>query len=380
MAVVTVVGAGPVGLQTAIVVRQNGFDVEVLEEHKEVGLPVACTGLIQKKSCEELGLDLSDSKVNEIRGARIFSPSNHVLEVRRNETVANVVNRHLFDKSFLKKAEKLGIPVQVDTKLIDVSKNSLFIEARGRGELRKTSIVVGADGAHSVVRNIVQPGIGNNLFIHAIQVTAKGSFDKDMVELHFGKFAPNFFVWVAPESSEWARVGLGAPLGSNLKKLLKEFAVERGIELHDSCDRLSGLIPVGAPLKSCVKDNMLLVGDAGFITKATTGGGLMLGLKSANLCAEAIVAHLKDKKPLSGYDSKLKPITRDLMIHWKIYSFIHSLKPEQIDSYFLKAKKAGVEDFLSKHGDMDHPSRFVGKILTQPRLWGMMGAALKVIL
>jgi len=199
------------------------------------------------------------------------------------------------------------------------------------------------------------------------------------VEVHLGSFAPKFFAWVAPESSSMARVGLGAPLGSNLKKLLEEFALQRGIELVGSCDRLSGLIPVGPPMNSVVKDNILLVGDAGYITKASSGGGLMLGLKSANLCAESIMEHLKDKKPLSNYNAKLKQINKDLALHWKIYSYLHSLPAEKIDSLFQKAKRAGVEDFLNKHGDMDHPSRFVGKIITKPRLWGMMGEALKVL-
>ncbi len=169
-------------------------------------------------------------------------------------------------------------------------------------------------------------------------------------------------------------------MGSNLKGLLDDFAKERNIELAEACDKLSGLIPVGPPMKSLVKDNILLAGDAGYITKAVTGGGIMLGLKSANLCAEAVVEHLKKKKPLENYNAKLKPITRDLQLHWKIYSYIHSLRPEEMDRLFVKAKKAGVEDFLNRHGDMDHPSRFVGKVITSPRLWGMMGEALKVIL
>ena len=378
MATVTVIGAGPVGLQTAIGVKNHGFDVEVLEEHKEVGMPVACTGIMQKKSCEELKLDLSECMVNEFRGAKIFSPGKHLLEVKREMAVANMVNRHAFDKTFLKKAQKLGIPVETETKLIDIRKNSLFLEAKGRGGLKKTSIIVGADGPHSVARNIVEP-TNNSNFIHAIQVAAKGSFDREMAEVHFGKFAPKFFAWVAPESNSTARVGLGAPLGSNLKKLLDDFAAERGIDLRDCNDKMSGLIPVGAPMDSVVKGNILLVGDAGHITKATTGGGLVLGLKAANACSEAIVQHLKNKRPLAEYNSKLKPITRDLMLHWKIYSHIHSLSYQDMDKLFLKAKKSGIEEFLNRHGDMDHPSRFVGKIMTTPRLWGMMGEAIKVL-
>ena len=381
MAVVSVVGAGPVGLETAIGIRENGFDVEVLEEHAQVGKPVACTGLIQKKTCKELKLDVEDSLVNTLKGARLFSPGKEVWEIRRKGVVANMVNRFQFDKQFQKRAEKLGIPIHTDTKLIDIRKNALFVEASGRGELRRSQIVVGADGAHSLVRGMVDPAKEREKqFIHAIQVTAQGDFDPDMVEVHLGDFAPDFFAWITPESKTTARVGLGAPLGSNIKELLDRFTREQNISMVGSCDKMAGLIPIGPPMESLVQGNLLLAGDAGFVTKATTGGGIMLGLKSAQQCSAAIVDHLKNKVPLTRYNNRVKGIKKDLEQHWKVHSYINSLSPSDIDALFRKGKNAGIESFLSEHGDMDHPTRFMGKFITSPRLWGLLGPALKILL
>ena len=53
MSFITVVGAGPVGLQAALQLKANGFDVSIIEEHREIGKPVQCAGLISKQGCKE---------------------------------------------------------------------------------------------------------------------------------------------------------------------------------------------------------------------------------------------------------------------------------------------------------------------------------------
>ncbi|RLI20602.1 hypothetical protein DRO47_04730, partial [Candidatus Bathyarchaeota archaeon] len=43
---VTVIGAGPSGLIAAREVTEKGFDVKVVEEDPEVGVPNHCAGLL----------------------------------------------------------------------------------------------------------------------------------------------------------------------------------------------------------------------------------------------------------------------------------------------------------------------------------------------
>ncbi|MDD5163774.1 MAG: NAD(P)/FAD-dependent oxidoreductase [Candidatus ainarchaeum sp.] len=378
MSMITIVGAGPVGLHTAISLKKNGFDVSVIEEHREIGKPVQCAGLISKNGCKELGLNIEEALVNEIKGARLFSPSGVELSIRKKETIAFVVDRYKFDQAFYKKAVKENVPMQLNTKLIDIRKNSLFLESQGHGELKKTDIIVGADGVSSIVRHVVAPEIPQENFVHAYQVRAKGIFNPEMVEVYFDESAKGLFAWIIPENSSTARIGLAVPMNENPADNLKKFIEKKGLVL-DILDKSSAMIPIGKPMQNLAFGNILLAGDAGFHTKATTGGGIILGLQAANACSETIMEHIKNRKSLSDYNKKLSKINKELAIHWKIRSYLNGLEKQKIDDFFLKAKKAGIEEFLQEHGDMDNPSRFMGKMLRSPRLWGMLPELLKMV-
>jgi len=378
MALVTVVGAGPVGLRVAGLVAEQGFEATVLEEHASVGRPVQCAGLVSKTGLDELGLGLKEEDFvqNKVYGARIFSPNNTVLEIKKRKPVALVIDRLAFDRLLQKQATEKGAKVKAGTKVIDFRNSSLFLETKGHGEMIKSSIVVGADGANSVIRHGMHPGIGSESFIHSLQYRMEGSFDPKMVEVYFGGYAKGFFSWVVPESEKVARVGLGTRLGQDIEKRMKVFLHDKKVEGR-ILGKSSALIPIRQPLKEVSSDNTLLVGDAAFQAKATTGGGIVMGLAAAEKAAEAIAGKLKHGSPLKEYDGKIAGIRKELSLHWKIYSYIHSMDESSRDNLFAKAKKAGLEAFLEEQGDMDRPSRFVKKMMLKPRLWGLAPTLLR---
>lgn len=379
MDTITVIGAGPIGLNTALHLAKDGWDVSVLEEHSRVGVPVNCSGLISASGVQSLGLNLGDCKKNEIFGAKIFSPNGNFFEVKRNKPVAFVVDRKEFDKGFYDKAREQGIKIELNAKLMNVRGQNVFYQRKKHGALKKTKLIVGADGVQSKLREIMGLNIPQEYFVHAYHERIVGEFDSKTVEMHLGNLSRGFFGWVIPHSKTEADIGIGVHLGLNPKKAFDEFVKKKEFQFR-SVSRASAMIPVGPVLPKLVKENMLLVGDAGFQTKAVSGGGVILGLESGEKCAETITNHLKNKSKLEDYHSLLKPVNKELKMHWKIRNYLNSLSDDKIDSLLEKAKQAGMEEFLSEYGDLDRPSTFVPKILKKPRMWKLLPEAMKFVL
>jgi len=383
LGLINIIGAGPVGLHCGTLLAEEGFEVTIFEEHQTVGRPVQCAGLISRSGIEELGVELGNSVINEVKGAKIFSPNGESLTIQRPSTVAYVVDRFLFDQMFYKKAKRLGCEIKTDCKLIDIraklnDNSSLFLQNKGRGELIKSKITIGADGANSVVRHSVFPGVLEKEFVHAIQIRAEGKFNPDLVEMHFGDFAPGFFAWVVPESKRVARIGLAVSLGLNAGNSMKQFLEQKQFSIR-TLSKSSALIPISPPLKEISSGNILLVGDAAGHTKATTGGGIVFGLRATEACADTIANHLKHQHSLDAYSKNMQGINKELNLHWKLHSYIQAMKPGQFNSMLLKAKNAGIEEFLQEHGDMDRPSSFMKKVLFKPKMWGLLPAVIRTM-
>ncbi|MFH1587722.1 MAG: NAD(P)/FAD-dependent oxidoreductase [Candidatus Diapherotrites archaeon] len=378
---VCIIGGGPTGLTTAKLLAEQGWECVVLEEHTKIGEPTECTGLISASGVKELGLDLSECLVNTIYGADIYSPGNYMLSVQRETPVAYLIDRADFDKKLAKEAHAAGVEIKNNSRMININNNSVFFQAKERGELIKAQVIVGADGALSKTREMKFGGKPKqNSFIHAYQVRGQGNFNEKKVNVYLGNYAKGFFAWNSPENKSVSRIGLGTNLGEKIKENFDLFAKEKNFAEETFNSRISSLIPVGPPLEKAVKENILLVGDAAFQTKSTSGGGIMLGLEAAKACAKTIDNHFKHKKPLENYNKEIEPIKKELRMHWKIRNYLNSLNEAQTDKLFIKLKNAGIEEFLNEEGHMDKPAQFISKLALKPKMWGMFGTGLKFLM
>ena len=70
---VVVIGGGPIGGYLSRRFNEFGHSVLIIEEHDEIGRPFQCAGLVNPESMKKV--DLHNSILKEIWGARIHSPS-----------------------------------------------------------------------------------------------------------------------------------------------------------------------------------------------------------------------------------------------------------------------------------------------------------------
>jgi len=382
---IVVVGGGPAGLYSAYLIKQSNPEVSVivLEMKNEIGKSY-CTGLISISGFEKTKLDryiiLGDSVVNKVQGAEIFGPYKAFLRIRSKKNQAYVLNRRKFDQKIRDLALSAGVDILYNSQVINVSENKVYymdLKTNQSYEMSYT-FLIGADGANSVVRNyFLQDKEYQKEFIHAYQVVVEGDFEKEMVQVYLGDFAKGLFGWVVPESSTQAKIGIGVNLGKNPQEAFTLFLEKFNIKFIKRISEASGIIPIHAPLNNFVKDNVLLVGDAGFFVKATTGGGINFGLISANLAADAINNRIKKFKPLLEYNKSLKKYLNELNIHYKLHNYLLSKTNTELDELLIKLKQLNVEKFLEKKGNMDFPSEFMYLFLLKPKMFSLFPEFMK---
>ena len=93
-----IVGAGPIGGYLAQKLAKNNLRVLILEEHQEIGRPFQCAGLVNPKAMKSV--NLPDTVLTPIWGARIYSPEGTLVEIGQEEKIRTwSVCRKLFDEA-----------------------------------------------------------------------------------------------------------------------------------------------------------------------------------------------------------------------------------------------------------------------------------------
>ncbi len=384
---IVVVGGGPTGLYCAYLIKRFNPNILVtlIENDKEIGISVSCAGHVSIVGLKKLKLtpflDIDRLVVNRIRGARIHGPNKAELEFRTKRFQTVVLNRHIFDKEIEKLARNVGVEILLGHQVVSVQNDSVAVNIIDENRLVYIdyTYLIGADGPNSIVRASFFEKLDKEDFITTYQVTANGDFTKDMVDLYFGDFSKNFFAWVVPESYTIARIGIGVPLGKNPKEAFDQFLGKSNLKLTNTKFSASGIIPVAKPLKSYIDKNKLLIGDAACFVKATSGGGIIFGLSSAECAARAITDRLKKFKKVDNYNKHLRTLLMELNIHYKLHKYMNKKTSSEFDTLLLKLKEAGIENFLNNNGNIDYPSEFILKLILYPKFLLFYKEIIKII-
>ena len=155
-----VVGAGPAGAATARDIAREGFDVLLLEEHREIGSPLHCSGLVTPRTLELAGVSKA-AVLNTIRGGTLHtSPTSQPLSLGGNRTFAHVIDRVALDRALAGQAEAAGAVVRRSSKVTGIERepgHGLRIRERGGTTTVQGRLLIGADGSQSMVWRWLAP-------------------------------------------------------------------------------------------------------------------------------------------------------------------------------------------------------------------------------
>lgn len=387
---IVVVGAGPAGLIAARESAKGGANVLVLEEHEEIGLPSHCAGLLSLKGLSEIGVPSDGSFIqNKVKGARFYSPSKRSFTVERDEPVACVIDRTIFDKLLGEQAVKAGAKIRLGFKVQKIERLKGNLTVKGdRGEA-KAKIVIDGEGVVSrfVKMMGLQPLPSEDL-LPALQYDLTDvDVNPDYVEIHTSrKIAPNFFAWVIPLNKNCVRTGLACK-GANPQVSLEKFLKDRfGDEskLHRIYTR-SGLIVTSGPISKTFDDNFIVTGDAAGQVKPTTGGGVILGgicaAIAGKVTAEAIKEGSADHNFLSNYETLWrKKLGREFRLTRLVRKTANKLSDETVDRIFKSIIDSNLQDELSVFGDMDFQANSLLRVLRKPDLLKILFSSITEII
>jgi len=374
---VAAVGGGPIGGHVAKKTASQGFKVAIFEEHKQIGTPLKCAGLVTSRVFEFLDIPRELVVQNTVKGTHIHSPSGHTLTIGGDKVHALVIDRPMFDKEIIKTSQDKGAELFLENKVLSAKKHGDHIELKtSQNNDIRCKLLIGADGPYSKTRewfNLPQPaeilkGIG-------MEVT-NISLDPNFVEIYVGKtVAPGFFAWMIPTNKHGTEARIGLCISQNsphppryyLSNFFKNKHTSPYLKNVKITKKIGGAVPLG-PLKKTYASNILLVGDAAAQVKPTSGGGIYTGLLCASHCSDVAVEALNKNDFSSNFLRKYHQlwsadIGRELYLGMKLRRIFKNLSDKQLDKYIKFFQKPNIVETISKHGDIDYPSKLIKPLL-----------------
>lgn len=324
---VLVVGAGPVGLATAIHARAAGLDVLVVDRRTGT-LDKACgEGLLPGalRAVQALG---ADPPGHPLAGISYRAPGRSA-DHRFATGPGRGVRRTVLHEALWKRATDVGASLLhgrvtalrqdgagVDVEVVPGGGDGSADAGAGSGRRSPVTLragwVLGCDGLHSTVRRLAGLDTGSprsggpGRSRYGLRRHFRVAPWTELVEVHWSSRAEAYVTPVAPDTVGIALLGSRAVYEAGFDTLLRTQFPELAARL--AAGRAAGPLLGAGPLRQRSRrraaGRVRLVGDASGYVDALTGEGVRVGLAQA----DSAVRYLEDAE---AYERAWRTVTRD---------------------------------------------------------------------
>lgn len=381
---IVVVGGGPAGSYTGWKLAEMGFDVEILEEHPEIGHPMCCAGILGVESLEKVGLDPDSWKISELKAGTFHFPDENPIILSRDRTEAVVIDRAGFDRDLAERAASAGAEFELKTrcKRVVSERDKVILELEGETEkkLIESRMVIGADGTNSNVARSC--GLMRKFSpLVCAQAEIEGSVDTQNANVYFNNdYSETFFGWLVPAGGVY-RVGVGDKKGNIRSKL--STLIDNITTSEDFGEKIiqytTDLIPEPNSRRIHDSNRVLLVGDAAGQVKPLTGGGIYMGLSCAQIASEVTEDALSRENPgevLKNYEKRVdEKFGSEFDLGLKCRSILKEMSNEDLSDLADLMENPEIQGILLDNLDFDHHSNVIKELVGKgPKVIKSIGA------
>jgi geranylgeranyl diphosphate/geranylgeranyl-bacteriochlorophyllide a reductase len=347
---VIVVGGGPSGATAAHDLALAGARVAMLDR---AGRIKPCGGAIPPRLITDFSIPDSQI-VARISTARMISPTQRSVDIPIENGFVGMVDREHFDEFLRQRAVESGA-VRLTGTYLRLERDSagthvVYRDKDSGQDLRLTTkLVIGADGARSVVARTEVPGgdkIPYVIAYHEIIKAPEKTADYDPMRcdvIYDGKISPDFYGWIFPHGDQ-ASVGMGTGIdGVDLKQATADLRASAGLTECETIRREGAPIPLRPMDRWDNGRDVVLAGDAAGVVAPSSGEGIYYAMVGGRVAATAAQAALASRNP-----AKLK-LARKLFIkeHGTVFRVLRTMQ----DAYYKSDERR--ERFVSLCHDVD---------------------------
>lgn len=372
---VVIVGGGMVGLSLALSLHQNGLQVAVIEareiNHKHlnsdrVETRVSAINHTSKRLLEDLGVwnAIKSNRISPYYQMCVWDdvPSESITisaEEISEHSLGNIVENDVITQALITKISNTGIEIYANQRIEKIQKNGNTELVVLADKIVETSLIVGADGANSFVRDYFNFETKVKPYKHTA-IVATLELEKQHNQTAYQRFYDKGVLAFLPLENP-NKASIVWSVKTDYANFLMSLADEKfELELAKAINNTLGSVKllskrfsfelIQRHAKSYIKSNVVLVGDAAHTIHPLAGQGVNIGFKDV-IALSKVVSEAFAKGRLIGHISTLDKYQRERKLdNTKMIALMKAFKEVfgSENDYIKKARRAGFE-FVDKY-------------------------------